>query len=275
MIEMTGNTVEYDLPELLNGTVDSVVAKLPDMNAVTLIQLRELEDGGKTRKSLLAAIDVQLAALEAAAKEQIEAREPVRPEPEAPEPEAPGPDAGDNEAGTFADAPMPDPMVNDVDEEAELVAALTAAGVTVAEDASLLLLAADTTYHLGKRLADDTLDMIDGPATARAAIALELDVMADGEAAHNVMFADASGKSISELGVLHFDAADFVASPQDPGARLLNKAIDFPTGVQAASVAAVWLIDGEGRPARVCNLMTPLPVGGGRQASIPAGFLPF
>jgi hypothetical protein len=265
-------TVEYDLPELLDGTVDSVVAKLPDMNAVTLIQLRELEDGGKTRKSLLAAIDVQLAALEAAAKEKIAAREPQGPVTDAPTPDEPGPDAGDNEAGTFADAPMPDPMVNDI---IELHAALAEYGVTVQMGESTPLAAAAAIRDLMARLADDTLGMIDGPATVSAAIALELDEGADGDAARTVMFADANGWSMLELGALHFDAADFVPNPLNPDSRLLNKAIVFPTGSEAASVAAVWLIDPEGRPARECRLMTPLPVGGGRQASIPAGFLPF
>jgi len=49
-------TVEYDLGEVIAGTVDDIVAKLASMTAAELNELHEREEAGKNRATLLAAI---------------------------------------------------------------------------------------------------------------------------------------------------------------------------------------------------------------------------
>jgi hypothetical protein len=53
------NSVEFDLAELLNGSVDSVKAKLGDMPVDQLRKLLELESGDKKRETLISAINAE------------------------------------------------------------------------------------------------------------------------------------------------------------------------------------------------------------------------
>lgn len=267
-------SVEYDLPVLLDGTVDSVLAKLADMPLATLTELRALEQGGKTRKSLLAAIDAQIAAL----TPETGGGEPAAPS----EGEAPQADP----EGTFADAPMPEanPDVNDAflahlqaraASYDKLLSALAQAGKPVDQNTDVHALAAETIRELTAAVAENTVRALDGGSSGAAApVMLALDPDAKADEAFTVVFGDRQGQRIASLGKLTFRAADFAANLADDS-RLLTRAIDFPTEGPAADVASVWLTDPSGAAWSMCQLMAVLPVSGGRQASIPAGFLAF
>jgi pyruvate/2-oxoglutarate dehydrogenase complex dihydrolipoamide acyltransferase (E2) component len=54
-------TVEFDLPVLLDGNVDDILAKTADMPTAVLEQLLELEKGGKTRSTLMGPVEAELA----------------------------------------------------------------------------------------------------------------------------------------------------------------------------------------------------------------------
>lgn len=279
-------SVEYDLPVLLDGTVDSVLAKLADMPLATLTELRALEEGGKTRKSLLAAIDAQIAALTPETPpepEQDTAQQANGGEPAAPsEGDAPQADP----AGTFADAPMPEanPDVNDAfmahlqaraASYDKLLSALAQAGKPVDQNTDVHALAAETIRELTAAVAENTVRALDGGSSGAAApVMLALDPDAKADEAFTVVFGDRQGQRIASLGKLTFRAADFAANLADDS-RLLTRAIDFPTEGPAADVASVWLTDTSGAAWSMCQLMAVLPVSGGRQASIPAGFLAF
>lgn len=239
---MTEGTVEYDLPVLLDGTVDSVVAKLPDMNRATLTQLRELEDGGKTRVTLLTAIDAQIAALPPS-----EQTVPVN------------------------GADWPDPMDDTRKRLKVLAGALEDAGYPCGPNIDLILTAASAINELRAPASQP-----DAAPTAppRATISLALTDVAEAATALKVCFAGADDVRIEDLGVLQFESADFSTGVPD-GNRLLLKPIAFPLEVPAAQVLSVWLLDSMGAEWSVCRLMAPFPVGGGRSASIPAGFLSF
>lgn len=267
-------SVEYDLPVLLDGTVDSVMAKLADMPLATLTELRALEEGGKTRKSLLAAIDAQIAALTL----ETGGGEPAAPS----EGDAPQADP----EGTFADAPMPEanPDVNDAflahlqaraASYGKLLSALAQAGKPVDQNTDVHALAAETIRELVAAVAENTVRALDGGSSGAAApVMLALDPDAKADEAFTVVFGDRQGQRIASLGKLTFRAADFAANLADDS-RLLTRAIDFPTEGPAADVASVWLTDPSGAAWSMCQLMAVLPVSGGRQASIPAGFLAF
>lgn len=267
-------SVEYDLPVLLDGTVDSVLAKLADMPLATLTALRALEEGGKTRKSLLAAIDAQIAAL----TPETGGGEPAAPS----EGDAPQADP----EGTFADAPMPEPNpdVNDAlmahlearqASYERLLVALQAAGHSIDGNTDVHALAAQTIRELTAAVAENTVRALDGGSSGAAApVMLALDPEAKADEAFTVVFGDRQGQRIASLGKLTFRAADFAANLADDS-RLLTRAIDFPTEGPAADVASVWLTDASGKAWSMCQLMAVLPVSGGRQASIPAGFLAF
>lgn len=291
-------TVEYDLPVVLDGTVASIEAKLPELSDAQLAALAELEQGGKTRVTLLTAIKaeqdgrVQAAAIASGAplvetpvaetggeSAQTGADLPSKSGDEKP-PVTPGPDAGDNQSGTFADAPHPDLAVNDEGllPVHVLRRALEDAGFVVSEGESTLLIAA--------KAIDDLFDevrllKIEGEADAApllppegALALLELSAEADGATALIVMFEGVSGRPIPALGKLTFSPSDFM---QDAGgkSRTLARAIVFPSDVPATEVSGVWLLDEDGEPWSRCALIVPLPVGGGRSASIPASYLRF
>lgn len=287
-------TVEYDLPVVLDGTVASIEAKLPELTDAQLAALAELEQGGKTRVTLLTAIKaeqdgrVQAAAIAAGAplvetpvaemggeSAQTGADLPSESGDEKP-PVTPGPDAGDNEEGAFVDAPHPDLVVNDQGllPLHVLRNALEDAGYVVDEGESTLLVAAraiDDLFDKSQVTVSGDMEIV--PPEGALAL-LELSAEADGATALIVMFEGVSGRPIPALGKLTFSPSDFM---QDAGgkSRTLARAIVFPSDVPATEVSGVWLLDEDGEPWSRCALIVPLPVGGGRSASIPASYLRF
>lgn len=292
-------TVEYDLPVLLDGNVASIEAKLPELSDAQLMALAELEEGGKTRVTLLAAIKAELegraqaAAIAAGAplteqletesageSEQASADLPSEAGDETPVVE-PGPDAGDTQDGTFVDAPHPDLAVNDRGQLPlhVLREALEDAGYEIPEGESTLLFAATAVTELSHALLNAVMN---GPAASNSEIVppegalapLELSADADGDSALIVMFEGIGGRPIPALGKLTFTPGDFV---QDTGskAKVLARPIVFPTDIAPTQVVAVWLLDDDGEPWSRCPIVGRFDVGGQRQSSIPANFLRF
>lgn len=293
-------TVEYDLPVLLDGNVASIEAKLPELSDAQLMALAELEQGGKTRVTLLAAIKAELegraqaAAIAAGAplteqletestgeSEQASADLPSQAGDETPVVE-PGPDAGDTQDGTFADAPHPDLAVNDAEaaqldhfraKQLELIGALEQAGYAVTLGDDLLSLAVTAIREMTVLPSD--APAIGGIVPPEGALApLELSADADGDSALIVMFEGIGGRPIPALGKLTFTPGDFV---QDTGskAKVLARPIVFPADIAPTQVVAVWLLDDDGEPWSRCPIVGRFDVGGQRQSSIPANFLRF
>ncbi|WP_225205081.1 hypothetical protein [Novosphingobium huizhouense] len=273
-------TVEYDLPELLNGRVDSIAASLPEMGDGQLAALRELEAAGSARKTLLAAIDAETSGRKEAADKLAEptgepseptAAEVARDGAMQGEPEAPAP--GTDLPGTFADAPMPEdapgnPDVNDIATKVEqLRDALRFAGFEV--DAGTDTIGTAAAALMGLIRPEAHVEAVaQGPAV------LELSATADAGSAFTVVFGDAQGRRIEPLPALQFGAAAFADSLAG-GERLLTRAIEFPVGVAGCAVSSVWLVDEAGAAWSRVDLLAPLPVGGGRSSAIPAGYLAF
>lgn len=281
--------VEYDLPTLLDGTVASIEAKLPELSNGELAQLAELEQGGKTRKSLLTAIEAEQAGRADAAAVEAGAPLVAMAEDAAP---VHSPDAGDSENGTFPDAPLPE--VNDLGQENTVAAeddgfgadlyrarmdslrfALESAGFQVDLGVDLIMEAttAITELHAARQVGEVLPDAGIVPPDGALGM-LELSADADPDTALIIMFEGASGRPIPSLGKLTFDAGDFV---QDVGgkSRTLARPILFPVDVAATEVCGVWLLDEDGEPWSRCPVIGRLPVGGGRQAAIPAHYLRF
>lgn len=282
-------TVEYDLPVLLDGTVASIEAKLPELTDAQLMALAELEHGGKTRATLLKAIDAELAGRADAAA--VAAGAPLVTVENGADTGG-NPDAGDSADGIFPDAPLPDNNVNDqataqlgqqggFEEDIyrarmeSLRFALMDAGFQVDLGTDLILTATDAVTQLhAARQASETVAEAGMVPTEGVLAEFALSADADAETALIVMFEGASGRPIPSLGKLTFDAGDFT---QDAGgkSRTLARAIVFPTDVAATEVCGVWLLDEDGEPWSRCPVIGRLPVGGGRQAAIPAHFLRF
>lgn len=282
-------TVEYDLPVLLDGTVASIEAKLPELSDAQLAALAELEQGGKTRVTLLAAIQAEQegraqAAASAAAAPLSEQASADLPSGAGDEmlPVEPGPDAGDTQDGTFADAPHPDFAVNDAEaaqldhfraKQLELIGALEQAGYAVTLGDDLLSLAVTAIREMTVLPSD--APAIGGIVPPEGALApLELSAEADADTALIVMFEGIGGRPIPALGKLTFTPGDFVQDSSGK-AKVLARPIVFPTDIAPTQVVAVWLLDDDGEPWSRCPIVGRFDVGGQRQSSIPANWLRF
>lgn len=251
-------TVEYDVAELIDGSVASIEAKLPMLTDSQLTELALRERDGKTRRTLLAAIEAEQAGRAALPGDSGEEQPPV----------APGPDDGDDQDGTFADAPMPEPQVNDMAQDllrermTALRDAIKAAGWTDDRDVDAILEAARIIGEQGMMPPEGALER------------LEISADADAQTALVVMFEGALGRPIPALGKLTFEPGDFMIDGEGRN-RTLARSIVFPSDVPETQVFAIWLLDRDGAPWSRCGLIAPLPVGAGRQATIPANYLRF
>lgn len=88
-----------------------------------------------------------------------------------------------------------------------------------------------------------------------------------------VAFTGADDKTLPDVPALTFDEADF--STERGGGIVLNKPIEIPEGGKRYEIAKVWLLDEKGHAGAVCELVNPLPGGGGTTALMSKGSLLF
>lgn len=241
---------EFDLPVLLDGNVESIVEKLGDMTDAQLTELRKLEQGGKTRTTLFAAIDTEVERRRALSTEIPENGnrdgENVNPQ---------GGEAGDGGERTYSQAEV-DALLKERDadaapsdklySQAELDAALEQAKADWHDAIGQLITSADDAGEI------DPVELPEGQVAVR--------------------FLDADGKIIKDLPTLHFGSSDFDAD----GVNLkLNKPIEFPVGAPGTQVAGALLIGPGKQDLGEARLAIPFAVGGGREAKLTAGSLMF
>lgn len=92
------------------------------------------------------------------------------------------------------------------------------------------------------------------------------------QSANTVVFADADRRLIRDLPALTFSSDKLVGATNG---RTLNADIEFPVHGAAHEVAAVFLIDDDGKPVSVSDMVMPISVSGGRSSRINSGSLLF
>lgn len=94
------------------------------------------------------------------------------------------------------------------------------------------------------------------------------------EGATTVAFTGEDGRTIPDLPELEFSEGAFRKARMGGGLEL-TEAIRFPQSVKKTQVSKIWLVDDKGNAAAVAQLVNPLTVGGGTNATIPANSLVF
>ena len=266
-----GNAVEYDLSELIKGTVVSIEAKLPDIRTNDLAAMLELEHAGHARSTLIKAIKAEItgraAMQDAAFQESGKAPEEVKEPGQSSSPEA-----------TFPDAPLPDDQSQGDGNLMVLQAALERAGYVVEASDSIIVIATDAIGNLFDELekAKDAVAQIGkvpAPVVAREKLELTTAIPAL-TGVVTVAFADADDVEIGVVSRLRFERWLFHVNPSDQS-LMLSAEIVFPVHADAADVSSIWLLDDNGDAWAKSSLLQPLPVGGGRTAKIPPNFLRF
>ncbi|WP_292960519.1 hypothetical protein [Novosphingobium sp. UBA1939] len=265
-----GKTVEYDLSELIKGTVASIEAKLPDIRTGDLAAMLELEHAGHARTTLVKAIEAEMAGRTAHESDAQGGGEATGA--------ALSDQTGGAAPGDFPDAPLPNDESQSDGNILVLRAALERAGYVVEGDDSVIVIATDAIGNLFDELekAKDVLAQIGkepAPAIVREKMKIATGIPSL-TGSVTVAFADADDVEIASISRLRFTRDKFAFRHFD-NSFMLTAEIAFPVHVDAAEVMSVWLLDDEGDAWAKSSLLQPLPVGGGRSAKIPASFLRF
>lgn len=258
---------EFDLGELLNGSVESVIEKFADLSDDVLTKLHELEGKGGKRVTLLDAVHREQARrAEAAAGGSPASGGTVGVSDSAnlgPNGEDEAPAGGDvGAAGDAASAQDDAPATftqeqvdgllaeRDAKHAAELKAAKAGA-----KGAAKAKAEADPASKLIK---------LDGTADAPNLIALT--------GASKIVFVDADDMTLPKLPEMTFEPSDFDAVGD--GVKL-KKMIEFPSGLVGSEVSGAFLFGENGKAAGKATLVLPFGVGGGRNTRMAPGTLVF
>lgn len=113
------------------------------------------------------------------------------------------------------------------------------------------------------------------PAKASDAQPRTLSVTGDAEAPFiKIAFTGDDDVTLADLPELDFGPGAFTFD-RTRKMVTLDQPIVFPEAARKTEVAKVWLIGANGKAAAVSSMVTPLSVGGGTRATIPAGHLAF
>ncbi|GAA0749570.1 hypothetical protein [Sphingomonas trueperi] len=241
-----------DVNALQGLKVDDIKPKLAALNKEQLEQLRALEEAegeGKTRSTLVAAIDVRLAALAEGQGADDQGTG-----------EQGGNDQGAQDQGGVEGAPAGGPAAPVFD---DVQAALDAERDRIARDAEVQAAALALT---DRNVAVERENAVRLFGEACAALGgVDGDVLIDGA---ELYFSE--GESF----LAGMSVPIRPAAISGEGGRLIvNEAIDFPLMAPSARIEAVWL-HSNGHWA-MTRLMQPLVIGGGHEARLPAGHLAF
>lgn len=267
-------TKEFDLGELVGGTVTSIAEKLPMVNDPDLAKLRELEVAGGNRTTLLSAIDQEVID-RAAANERANAQA----------------DTATRKLFTQSQ----------VDEQIALALAANPVGFTQ-EQIDAQLKARDDQHQVQLTKQREAFDELMTQRQAQYAEAIKLAVAnANKEKAvtakktpvakpillggskegpalvalagsSSIVFADVDDVPIGTLPKMAFGPGDY----EPAGDRVkLKRDIVFPVTLPETQIAGAFLLDEKGVPSGKAELVMPFGVGGGRSAMLPAGNLLF
>lgn len=113
------------------------------------------------------------------------------------------------------------------------------------------------------------------PAKAKDPEPRMLSLTGEAEAPYGrIAFSDDQGMTLADLPELEFGPGAF---EQDRARRrvILTQPIVFPESARRTEVSKVWLLGTNGKAVAFAQMVTPLAVGGGSRATIPAGHLAF
>lgn len=243
-----------DVNALQGMKVDDIKPKLAALNKEQLEQLRALEEAegeGKTRSTLVVAIDARLAALGEGQGADDQGTG-----------EQGGNDQGAQDQGGVEGASDSSPAAPVVD---DVQAALDAERERIARDAEVQAAARELTDR-NVLVERENAVRLYGEASAALGDLDGGDVLIDGA---ELYFSE--GKSF--LAGMPPVPVRPAAVSVEGGRLIVNEAIDFPPMAPSARIEAVWLhSDGDWAMTR---LMQPLVIGGGHEARLPAGHLAF
>lgn len=226
---------ENAIKAMLEGTVDEVKEKLGDMSAETLKVLHAAEQAGEKRSTLLAAID------KAAAEKT----------------------SGDTSTSGGGDAPADEKVYS----QAEFDAAIAERELAWKTDADRRVAAAKGAAVPKAKAAPAPKPML----LAEGSIGPALTALTEG--AH-VVFVDDRDLPIEGLPSFPFAADAF--EPAGDNAVKLKKDVDFPNGLPKGEIAKAFLLGaGDAGAIGVATLVSPVPIGGGRDTRLGAGALMF
>jgi len=250
---MNDTTKEFDLGELVGGTVASVVEKLPDLSDTELAKLRELEAAGAARATLLAPIDAAIA-------DRAKANEK--------------PAEGDGSLPQMFTQAQVDAQLQardeqhqtQLDQQRQSFEQLTAQRQAQHEEAIKLAMAKAREQKPAS------------PKKAPVAKPIVLAASGNGPAlvalagSSSIVFADVDDVPILTLPKMAFGPGDY----EPAGDRVkLKRDIEFPTVLPETQIASAFILDEKGTASGKAELVMPFGVGGGRSAKLPAGTLSF
>lgn len=234
--------VDYDLPVLLDGTVESVLEKVGEMPTNVLEQLLELEKGGKTRSTLLSPVEAELA---------------KRAEEGGKAPGLTGTAAGvtDDKVREAAEAAAQASAGEKTFTQADLDAAVAAAEAKFKASAKAT---AQPKPKKAKAL------VIGDKADAPGLVALT--------GGSSIVLVDIDDVPIPGLEALATLPTGFQPSGEEV---LYTQAIDVPTHVVRTELGGAFLLDDGGTPVAKAQLVAPFAIGGGRTTKLPPRTLSF
>lgn len=245
--------VDYDLDELLGGSVATITAAFGDLSVNQLGILADKERAAeKPRQTLLSAVETEQAARAAQAQEIALLQAAQRTMQE-----------GQEAAAKILAMGNGEPQAPTYDQLAQRVREL------MEENIGLRALLGDAADNQGE-------EQEAAPAKPQFVM-----VRADAiDKPRGIIFAGANDRVLTELTPLQFFPADFA---KEGSGITLNKVIDFPLHGVPQEVHSVWVIGADGFDPESestikgwpCHLIHPLHVSGGRSAQIPAGHLMF
>lgn len=233
-------TKEFDLLELLSGSVASVTDKLPDLSDAVLAELHDLEEKGGKRTTLLSAIDHEIKRRTTASGDDGAAD--CDPEGEA-EPVF---------TQAEVDAKIAEHRAEYDAELAKLRGELEAARAGAHDGEA----AAEAKGGFAPMVFDRDADF------ARAALT----------GTSRIVFVGADDRPIGALPVLEFSPRDY---EPDGGRVKLKREIEFPREVPETQVAGAFLLDDDDEVSGKAELVQPFGIGAGRAAKLPGGTLSF
>ncbi len=247
-------TREFDLAELVKGSVDSVTEKLGQLSDGELQSLHKLESDGAKRVTLTDAIHREMKARSDKA-------------------EAEGERAQDEAAVAEAEARFTQADIDKAVAEAK-------AGTIPASEHGRLMTEKDTAHANALAAAKAAAAGKAAPKPKPEPGAKHVTIDAKAEApglvaltgATKVQFVDDRDMSLPKLPVLEFVPAQFAPVGE---AVKLTEDVTFPTTLAGAEVAGAFLMDDGGKVVAKASLVTPVKVGGGRNVKLPGGTLMF
>lgn len=269
-------TKEFDLGELVGGSVASIIEKLPSLRDGELPMLRDLEVAGSNRTTLLSAIDQASADRDKTKAQSAEG-------------------GGSGTPVLFTKAQVDEQIAKALAEAAPVP------GFTQ-EQLDAQLKARDEDHQVQLTKQRESFDELmtqrqtqqaeeiklavakareEKPATPKktpVAKPILLGKSTDGPAlvalagSSSVVFADVDDVPIGTLPKMAFGPGDYEAA----GDRVkLKREIEFPVTLPETQIASAFLLDEKGVASGKAELVMPFGVGGGRSSKLPAGTLSF